>query len=388
MALLLIAFGVGLAARRLFVPYSAALLIVGVVLGYTHLLAGIDLTSQTILVVFLPTLLFQGAINLDLKELRAAVLPIALLAIVGVAISMAIIGGLFALAVGVPVVVAIVLAAVLSATDPVAVLAIFRRLGVPKRLEMVLEGESLFNDGTALVAFQIALGAVATSRIDVVNALSQFVLTVVGGLLLGAAAGFVFSHLLALTDDHLFEMGFSTILAYGAYLAGDALHVSPVIAVVTAGIVVGNYGRDVGLSERARVVVLDVWEYLAFIGNSVLFLLMGQQLQKVDYVRQLVPSAIVVGLVLLSRAVVVYGLTPILSRVQRPVPWAWRHLTFWGGLRGALSIAMVLSLPAGFPYRETVVAASFSTVLFTILVQGISMEHVVRWLGVRETESF
>jgi len=276
----------------------------------------------------------------------------------------------------------------LSATDPVAVLAIFRRLGVPKRLEMVLEGESLFNDGTALVAFQIALGAVATSRIDVVNALSQFVLTVVGGLLLGAAAGFVFSHLLALTDDHLFEMGFSTILAYGAYLAGDALHVSPVIAVVTAGIVVGNYGRDVGLSERARVVVLDVWEYLAFIGNSVLFLLMGQQLQKVDYVRQLVPSAIVVGLVLLSRAVVVYGLTPILSRVQRPVPWAWRHLTFWGGLRGALSIAMVLSLPAGFPYRETVVAASFSTVLFTILVQGISMEHVVRWLGVRETESF
>lgn len=387
MELLLIAFLVGLLARRVFVPYTVALLAAGVALGFTHVLAGISLTSEIILLVFLPALLFQGAIDLDLAELRAAVLPIALLAIAGVGISIAIIAGLFAVAVGVPAIVAVVLAATLSATDPIAVLAIFRRLGVPKRLEMVLEGESLFNDGTALVAFQIALSAGGSSRaISVPGALGQFAFTVAGGLLLGAAAGFLFSHLLALTDDHLFEMGFSTVLAYGSYVAGQAIHVSPVITVVTAGIVVGNYGRRVGLSERARAVVTDIWEYLAFIANSVLFLLIGQQVQRVAFGEHLLASGVAIGLVLLSRAVVVYGLAPIVSRFQRPVPFSWRHLTFWGGLRGALAIAMVLSLPEGFPYRDTLLSATFSVVVFTLLVQGISIEHLVRLLKVRDSD--
>src|SRR5581483_1143001 len=141
-------------------------------------------------------------------------------------LSIVIIGGLFALGLGVAAIVAVVLAAMLSATDPVAVLAIFKQLGVPKRLEMVIEGESLFNDGTALVAFQIALAAALTSHADIGHGVLQFLIVVSGGILLGGVAGFLFSHLLALTEDHLFEMGFSTILAYGTYLAGEAVHVS------------------------------------------------------------------------------------------------------------------------------------------------------------------
>jgi monovalent cation:H+ antiporter, CPA1 family len=384
MGLLLVAFVVGLLVRRLFIPYTVALLAVGIGLGFTDLLSGLTLTSQTILVVFLPALLFQAAINLDLTELREAVLPIVLLAVVGVAISIALIAGLFALALGVTGIVAVVLAAILSATDPVAVLGVFKRLGVPKRLEMVIEGESLFNDGTALVAFQIALQASDSGKVSIGAGIGQFFLTVIGGLLLGGAAGYVFSRILALTSDHLFEMGLSTVLAYGTYLAGEAAHVSPVIAVVTAGIVLGNYGRRVGLSERARTVVIDIWEYLAFVANSVVFLLIGQQVHSIQYRSYLLPSLVAVVLVLISRAVVVYGLAPIVSKVQRHVPISWRHVTFWGGLRGALAIAMVLSLPRTFPQHDMLLAAVFSVVLFTILVQGLSIEHLVRRLKLRE----
>ena len=383
--LLLVAFLVGLVVRRLFVPYTVALVVVGIALGFTNLLQGVTLTSQTILFVLLPALLFEAAINLDLKQLRDAWLPIVLLAVVGVGLSMAIIAGLFAQAIGVGAITAIVLAAILSATDPVAVLATFRRLGVPPRLEVVIEGESLFNDGTALVAFQIAVNASQTGQASVAAGLAQFCVTVVGGLVLGAAAGFAFSHLLALTDDHLFEMGLSTVLAYGGYLIGEAVHVSPVITVVAAGIVVGNYGRQVGLSERARTVVIDVWEYLAFIANSVVFLLIGQQVHALDYRAYLLPSVAAVVLVLMSRAVVVYGLAPVVSKLERRVPISWRHVAFWGGLRGALAVAMVLSLPRDFPQRDMLLAATFSVVLFTIVVQGLSMEHLVRALKIRDS---
>jgi CPA1 family monovalent cation:H+ antiporter len=387
MALLLLAFVVGLVARRLFVPYTVALILVGIGLGYTNLLSGIELTSQTILTVFLPALLFQGAINLDLKELRAAVLPIVLLAVVGVGVSIVIIAGPFAATLGVAPIVAVVLAATLSATDPVAVLAVFKQLGVPKRLEMIIEGEALFNDGTGLVAFQIAVAAAQTNNVGIGPGIGQFVVVCLGGLALGAAIGFASSHILTLTDDHLFEMGFSTILAYGTYLLGDALHVSPVIAVVTAGIVVGNYGRKVGLSERARTVVIDIWEYLAFVANSFIFLLLGQQVRSVDLGAYLTPSLAAIALVLISRAVIVYGLAPIVSRLDRHLPFSWRHVAFWGGLRGALAVAMVLSLPHDFPQRDMLVSATFSVVFFTIVVQGISMEHLVRRLKLREVQA-
>lgn len=385
LGLLLIAFITGMLVRRLFVPYTVALLIAGIGVGFTGLFSGVALTSDTILLVFLPALLFQGAINLELQTLRQAMLPIVLLAIVGVALSIAIIAGLFAAGLGTGVLVAIVLGAMLSATDPISVLAVFKQLGVPKRLEMVVEGESLFNDGTALVAFQLAVAASAAGHAEPLAAVGQFAVVVAGGLLLGAAAGFAFSHLLSLTEDHLFEMGFSTILAYGTYVVADAIHVSPVIAVVTAGIVLGNYGRKVGLSDRARVVVVDIWEYLAFIANSVIFLLIGQAVHRLDYRAYLLPSLLAVVLVLVSRAVVIYGLAPVVSKLERHVPFAWRHIAFWGGLRGALAIAMALSLPEGFPQRDMLVAATFSVVLFTVLVQGISMEHLVRWLKVRES---
>lgn len=387
LGLLLVAFVVGMLVRRLFIPYTVALLVVGIALGFTNVLSGVTLTSQTILLVFLPALLFQAAINLDLKQLRDALLPIVVLAIVGVGITMLIVAGLLAWMLGISLVVAVVLAAMLSATDPVAVLAVFKQLGVPARLEMVIEGESLFNDGTALVAFQIAVAAQQTGQLNLPAGIGQFCLVVLGGLLLGAALGFAFSHILALTDDHLFEMGISTILAYGSYLLGEAVHVSPVIAVVTAGIVVGNYGRQVGLSERARVVVVDIWEYLAFVANSVIFLLIGQQVHALDYGAYVVPSVAAVVLVLFSRAVVVYGLAPIISRLERHrAPFSWRHVTFWGGLRGALAVAMALSLPREFPQRDMLVAATFSVVLFTILVQGTTMEHLVRWLKIRPAE--
>ncbi len=385
MWLLLVAFAVGMAVSRWFVPYSVALLAVGIALGFTGWLSSLTLTSETILLVFLPALLFQASINLDLRELRAATASIVLLAVVGVGVSIAIIGGLFAAVTGVPAIVAVVLACMVSATDPVAVLATFHKLGVPKRLEMIVEGESLFNDGTALVAFQIALGTLASAGTSIPATAIQFLLTVFGGLALGAAAGYVTSWLLAFTDDHLFEIGFSTVLAYGVYLLARLAEVSPVIAVVTAGLVLANYGPRAGLSARAHTAMGDIWEYLAFVANSLLFLLIGQQVHQTHFGSYLPQAGAAIGLVLLSRAIIVYGLAPLISRIERHLPASWRHVAFWGGLRGALTVAMVLSLPPDFPRRDMLVSVTFAVVLFTIVVQGTSIDQLVKRLNVRQT---
>ncbi|MHB8619178.1 MAG: cation:proton antiporter [Chloroflexota bacterium] len=385
LGLLLIALLVAVVARRINVPYTVALVIVGLALGVSGVASGISLTSQLILIVFLPALLFQAAVGLDLKGLREALSSIILLAVVGVGISVLIISAVFHLAVGLPVAVALVFASMVSATDPVAVLSVFRKLGVPKRLEMIVEGESLFNDGTALVIFQIGTVAATSGHVDLLAGIGEFAMTVVGGVVLGGVCGFVVSHVMGLTTDHVVEAGMSTVLAYGSYLLGQTVGVSPVITVVVAGIVLANYGPRAGMTRRARAVVVDVWDYLAFVINSLLFLLIGMQVQLADYRAVIVPLALGIASVVLSRAVAVYGLSSLVALVKDDVPRSWRHLTFWGGLRGALSIAMVLSLPASFPNHHLLVSVTFAVVLFTILVQGLSIERVVRALGVRDS---
>src|SRR6185437_13543268 len=251
-----------------------------------------------------------------------------------------------------------------------------------KRLTMILEGESLLNDGTAVVLFKLVLTLViAGGQLSIPNMIENFLVVVFGGALLGAVLGYVASRITTAFDDHLLEITLTMVTAYGAFLLAEQLHVSPVLAVVAAGVVVGNYGSHTGMSPTTRLAVNSFWEYAAFLVNSLLFLLIGLQVQIPLILKHVQIIALAVLAVFVARLLVVYGICPFVSTARLPIPDKWRHLMFWGGLRGALVMALALSLPLSLPGREVIVNMTFGVVLFTLLVPGLTMEPLVRLLG-------
>jgi CPA1 family monovalent cation:H+ antiporter len=282
---------------------------------------------------------------------------------------------------GVNVQTALLFGAMVSATDPVSVISLFRQMGIDKRLTMILEGESLFNDGTAVVLFKIVLALVLTGgQFSAANTFGTFFMVVFGGIALGALLGYAASRITSAFEDHLLEITLTMVTAYGSYLLAEQIHVSPVIAVVAAGIVVGNYGSRTGMSATTRLAVNSFWEYAAFLVNSLLFLLIGLQVQPALLLKHSQIIALAVVAVFVARMLVVYGICPFVSTERLPIPDKWRHLMFWGGLRGALVMALALSLPLSFPEREVIINMTFGVVLFTLLVPGLTMEPLVRFL--------
>jgi monovalent cation:H+ antiporter, CPA1 family len=337
LALLLVASATAVVIKWVRVPYAVALVIAGLIIGLSKILPPISMTPELVLLIFLPALLFEASWNLDIKALRRDWLSIGTLATVGVAVCMFGVAAILHFVGGMNTQTAILFGAMVSATDPVSVIALFRQMGIDKRLTMIIEGESLFNDGTAVVAFKIVLAMViAGGQLSVAGTAGSFFLVVFGGALLGALMGYVASRITSAFDDHLLEITLTMVTAYGSYLAAEQLHVSPVIAVVAAGIVVGNYGSRTGMSATTRLAVNSFWEYAAFLVNSLLFLLIGLQVQ----VPLLIKHSQLIGLgvlaVVVARLLVVYGICPFVSTDRLPIPDKWRHLMFWGGLRGAL----------------------------------------------------
>ena len=332
----------------------------------------------------MPPLIFEAAFHLNLPELRRNLAPILAFAILGVVITTVLVGGIVARGTGMPLSLALVFGALVSATDPVSVVALFRSLGIPKRLQVLLEGESLLNDGTAIVVFNLVVASalVATQSPITSGSAALFSNIIVfigvsgGGLAVGLALGMVLSRIIERVDDYLIETTLTSVLAYGAYLIAEALGVSGVLAVVAAGLVNGNIGPK-GMSPTTRIVVFNFWEYAAFLSNSFVFLLIGLRIDLRLLLAnwQLILWAI--GGVLAARAVTVYGLAWI-----GKIEIRWQHILFWGGLRGAISLALALSLPLGLGgARDQLQAMAFGVVLFTLLVQGFSMGPLMRRLN-------
>jgi CPA1 family monovalent cation:H+ antiporter len=282
---------------------------------------------------------------------------------------------------GIPVLVALVFGAIVAATDPISVLAIFKNMSIDKRLTITVEGESLFNDGTSVVLYGILVGAVASSHLNVLAGIRDFAVEVVGGAALGLGLGYVFSRLTQRIDDPEIEITLTTILAYGSYLLAQSLHLSGVIATVSAGLMIGNFGMRTGMSWRTRIALWSFWEYASFLINSVLFLLIGLQVRLGSLLHMWRAAVLSIAAVLAARLLTVYGLVPVSNLFSTKIPMRWQHVMVWGGMRGALSLALVLSIGNGFPYRDQLLSLTFGVVAFTIVVQGITLKPLIHLLG-------
>lgn len=397
--LLMVAAFVGMGARHLRLPYTLALVLAGLGLGVLDLqvLHDVELNADVLLLLLLPALLFEAAFHIDLAEFRRNFAAIFMLAVPGVLLASAACAGLLYAGLGASGLVAgfgwreaCLFSVVIAATDPVSVLALFKQFGVAKRLYLIVEGESLLNDGVAVVLFIVVSGvyglgaggqAMPEDASLVAYALETFLRMGGGGALIGVAMGGAFTVLTRQIDDHLIETTLTTLLAFGSFIVAETLHCSGVLSVVFAGIVAGAYGARWGMSASTRNAVEDFWEFAAFLANSFIFLLVGLELEPgrlwVDGPAILLAFAAVA----LSRAVGVYTLVPIADRLGTPLPRAWRHVLTWGGLRGSLSMVLVLTLPAEFAGRSLLVTLVFGVVGLSLFLQGLTMGPLLGRLG-------
>lgn len=364
------------------VPYTLMLVIVGLGLAFIDV-RFVELSPSLILMIFLPPLLFEAAWNLQWSQLKRQLLPVTLFAVLGVVVSVAGIAiGLHQLA-GLSLATALLVGACLSATDPVSVVALFRELKVDKRLSTFMEGESLFNDGMAVVAFGFLVSfAIGKNPLTVQPILVQL-LSVVGiGIGVGLLIGFAISYLTQRFDLPLVEQSLTLVSAYGAYLLAEELGGSGVMATVTTGLILGNFGSRIGMNPRTRVIVSEFWEFLAFLVNSIVFLLIGDQVRFEVLDDNLGAIAITVVTMIVSRAIFIYGLGWLSNWVAKTdLSAAEQTILWWGGLRGSVSIALALSVPVLLPEQPKVIAIVFGSVLFTLLVQGLSIKPLLSQLN-------
>ncbi len=389
-ALLGVAMIVAILARRLRLPYTVGLVIAGLGLAAARLQTGANLTHDLIFDLILPPLLFEAALNLDWRELRADLAPILALSTIGVAISAAIVAAGMVRLIGWPIPSAVIFGILIAATDPIAVIAMFKDTGVKGRLRLLVESESLFNDGVAAVLFALALiWAQAGSNNGLeASELSRAIATVAGGgIVLGLASGALAILVAGRTSDHLVETALTAVAAYGSFLLAEHFHLSGVLACVSAGLVMGNLGLlreddQSSLSAQARTFVVEFWEFAAFIANSLVFLLIGLRAGAIPFAGVGVTTLVVANLlVLLGRALTVYPLCLGFAGSRWRIPMAQQHVLWWGGLRGALALALALSLPESLSYRDEIVIAAFGVVTFSVIAQGVTMPILLRWLG-------
>lgn len=377
--------GVAIAARYARVPYTVGLVIVGLAIGAFPGHPVVALTPDLIMFVFLPALLFAGAWTFPLAQLKKSWLPIALFATLGVLISIIVSRFVLVWGAGLSIQAALLFGAIVAATDPVAVLAIFRSLRTNEQLAAIVEGESLFNDATAVVAFKVTLLVTFfTMHVGVATPVVDFFELLLGGAAVGLVVGVAGLFVLRLTDDYLVEATGTLTIAYGSYFLAERVNASGIIAVIVSAMLLSGLGARVGSFTQTRQSVNHLWEFVAFLANSMLFLLVGLAINLSELANSLFAALWGIGAVALARVISVYGLSRVSALFGSRLPLRWQHLFFLGGLRGALSMALALSLPLSLPHRDVLIAMVFSAVLFTLLIQGLSIAPAIRHLDLSD----
>jgi CPA1 family monovalent cation:H+ antiporter len=378
--LLLIAAVVAMLARRLRVPYSIGLVFAGIALALSPFSPDIELTKQLVFTLFLPPLIFEAAFQLRWRELRKDLPVILTFATVGVLFSaVATAFGMHYLARW-SWISAAVFGVLIAATDPVAVIAMFKDAKVHGRIRLLVEAESLFNDATAAVAFAIVLVFASGQSVGVFEVTKTLLIVISGSFVCGAVVAGIVLLLAGATDDHLVEITFTAVAAFGSFLVAEHFHLSGVLASLTTGLILGNVGH-LAIAPKGRKAVEEFWEYAAFVANSLIFLLIGMRLANQEYRFVLLPALIAIVVVIVGRALAIYPLSLLFSRSSLRMKSKHQHILFWGGLRGALALALALGLPPEMPGREAIIAVAFAVVAFSIFVQGLTVKPLMRRLG-------
>lgn len=384
--LLVIAIFVAIIARRIRLPYTVGLVVAGIGITLARIKTDAALTHDIIFDLILPPLLFEAALTLHWKPLRRDALPVLTLAIFGVLISAAVVAtGIWGL-LGWPLASATVFGVLIAATDPVAVIAMFKDTGIGGRLRLLVESESLLNDGVAAVLFGLAVAWAQASgtAVSPLEAVQSLGFITGGGILVGLGYGGVAILIAGRTADHLVETALTVVAAYGSFLVAEQLGMSGVLATVAAGLLMGNLGflkseEASVITLQGRAFVLAFWDFAAFVANSIIFLLIGLTVGAIPFDRLgLVAIASIVLLVLSARAVSVYPLCYIFRGTRWAIGLRQQHVLWWGGLRGALALGLSLALPPTLPWRNEIIIAAFGVVVFSVLVQGITMPVLLR----------
>src|SRR5436190_135958 len=402
--LLVAVAGLSALARRLSVPYPIVLVVGGAAVGFVPGLPEVKLDPDVVLVVFLPPLLYGASIFANFNDLRANLRGLTLTTVGLVLATMcAVAVAAHALVPGLPWAAAFVLGAIVSPTDPLAAATIMRRLDAPRRMVSGIEGEGLFNDATALVAYRVAVAAVVAGSFSLADAGLKFVLAAAGGVAIGMAVGWIVAEIRKRTTDAQVSVTISLLTGYAAFVPADVIGASGVLATVTAGIYMGIRGPRI-LPARTRLQGGFVWDILDFLVNAILFVLIGLQLRAVvdglsGYsASTLVGYSLAVSGVVVGTRLVWLFTVPYLIRAidRRPAQRArrvgarWRLVMAWSGMRGAVSLAVALALPfttdagGGFPQRDLIVFLTFAVIFFTLVVQGLSLPTLIRRLGVSD----
>lgn len=379
--LLLVACFVAIATRRIGLPYSVGLVVAGIGLGFAGYSRGIELTPHLVFTFLLPPLIFEAALHLRWTQARREAPLVLTLAFVGTFLSAAVVAGGMHWLVGWGWMAALLFGSLIGATDPVSVIAMMKEQNAEARLRFIMESESLVNDGAAAVLFALCLAAIDGGSVTAAGIGVSLFLTVLGGVACGLAVSGCLLLVAGRSDDHLVELTLTVLAAFGSFALAQALGVSGVLATLSAGMLVGNHGRSEILTDRGGEATIRFWDFAAFIANSIIFILIGSRAVNQSLIGYLWPASIGIVLALCGRAIAIYPVGALFVRTALAMDSATRHLLFWGGLRGALALALALAVPRSLPEHDALVGVAFAVVAFSVFVQGLTFPALLRRSG-------
>lgn len=368
---------VAIVARRFGLPYAVGLVAAGILLSFTQWLGALELTPRLVFTFLLPPIVFEAALHLRWDQARREAPLVLTLAFVGTFLSAMVVAvGMHVLAGwGWPA--ATLFGALIGATDPVSVIALMKEQNAQARLRFLMESESLVNDGAAAVLFAVCLSAIASSSISA-GVIGASLIVTLGGVLCGLAVAGGALLIAGRSDDHLVELTLTLLVAYGSFAIAQAIGASGILATLAAGMLVGNTGWGRIFTERGSDAVLRFWAFAAFLANSVIFILIGSRTANHVFATSWEPVAIGIVLSLGGRAVAIYPVGALFTRLPLAIDLPTRNLLFWGGLRGALALALALAVPASLPEHDALIGVALAVIAFSVFVQGLTVPWLLR----------
>ncbi len=379
--ILLIGAVVAIIARRFRFPYTVGLVVAGVILAAVPLTISVPFNKELLFKVLLPPLIFEAALYIPWKELKSDLFPVATFATVGVILSAGVTAAFMHFGAGWEWPMAVLFGVLIAATDPVSVIATFKEAGVQGRLRVLVEAESLFNDSTAAVAFTVALAFAMGQSLSFEMVAGKLFLSIFGGIVIGLVVGGGCLLISGRTRDHLVELALTSVAAFGSFWVAEQFHLSGVLATMTAGLLAGNTSTLGFISDKGEESIESFWEFAAFVVNTLVFIILGVNEAYQDFGKSALTIGIAVAAVIIARAVAIYPISLLFTASRWKLEGAHQHVMFWGGLRGALALALALGIPETVPYRSEILTVTFGVVAFSVFAQGLTMTPLLRRLG-------